>query len=158
MTALLGKDLNCSIARSLEVLGEKWTLLIVREAFRGRTRFSEFTDSLGIARDILATRLSTLVEFGVLERHPYRDAGEREREEYLLTTAGRELMPVLAALTAWGDRHRPTEPGPTVLYEDADSGARAELRFTTADGRILELADVAARPGPGQIDAETLTS
>jgi DNA-binding HxlR family transcriptional regulator len=149
MTALLGKDLHCSIARSLEVLGEKWTLLIVREAFRGRTRFSEFTDSLGIARDILANRLGTLVEYGVLERRPYRDAGEREREEYVLTQAGRELLPIMAAFTAWGDRHRASETGPTVLYEDARTGDLAELRFTTAEGRILELADVDTRPGPG---------
>ncbi|WP_382306385.1 winged helix-turn-helix transcriptional regulator [Herbiconiux sp. UC225_62] len=149
MTALLGKDLNCSIARSLEVLGEKWTLLIVREAFRGRTRFSEFTDSLGIARDILTNRLGTLVEYGVLSRQPYREEGEREREEYVLTQAGRELLPIMAAFTAWGDRHRASEVGPTVLYEDAGTGELAELRFTTADGRILELADVGTRPGPG---------
>ncbi|MFB2598279.1 winged helix-turn-helix transcriptional regulator [Herbiconiux sp. P17] len=149
MTALLGKDLNCSVARSLEVLGEKWTLLIVREAFLGRTRFSEFTDSLGIARDILANRLGTLVEYGVLSRQPYREAGERERDEYVLTQAGRELLPIMAAFTAWGDRHRATEPGPTVLYEDADTGELAELRFTTADGRILELDAVGSRPGPG---------
>jgi DNA-binding HxlR family transcriptional regulator len=149
MTAVLGKDLNCSIARSLEVLGEKWTLLIVRDAFRGRTRFSEFTDSLGIARDILANRLATLVDFGVLARRPYRDAGEREREEYVLTDAGRELLPILAAFTAWGDRHRASEVGPTVLYEDAASGELAQLRFTTTDGRILDLDEVATRPGPG---------
>ena len=149
MTALLGKDLNCSVARSLEVLGEKWTLLIVRDAFRGRTRFSEFTDSLGIARDILANRLGTLVEFGVLARQPYRDAGEREREEYVLTDAGRDLLPIMAAFTAWGDRHRASEAGPTVLYEDARTGEPAELRFVTAEGRILDLAEVGTRPGPG---------
>jgi DNA-binding HxlR family transcriptional regulator len=149
MTSLLGKDLNCSVARSLEVLGEKWTLLIVREAFRGRTRFSEFTDSLGIARDILANRLGTLVEYGVLSRQPYREDGEREREEYVLTQAGRELLPIMAAFTAWGDRHRASEAGPTVLYADAGTGELAELRFTTAEGRILDLTDVGTRPGPG---------
>ncbi len=148
MTSVLGKDPRCSIARSLEVLGEKWTLLVVREAFRGRTRFSEFADALGIARDVLSSRLATLVEFGVLERRAYRAEGSRERAEYVLTASGRELVPVLAALNAWGDAYRATEWGPATVYADAQTGEPVSLRFVTESGRILDLDEVTAHPGP----------
>ena len=111
---------RCSIARSLEVLGEKWTFLILREAFRGVTRFSAFRDNLGVARDVLATRLGTLVDCGVLEKRAYRDENSRERDEYVLTEAGLALRPVLAALTEWGDRYRPTEAGPTSQFVDVE--------------------------------------
>ena len=98
---------RCSIARSLEVLGQKWSLLIVREAMWGRTRFAEFRARLGVAPDVLTDRLGRLVDAGILERRPYREDGEREREEYVLTDAGRALLPVLAAMSAWGDEYRP---------------------------------------------------
>ena len=84
MAATLEKDLRCSIARSLEVLGERWTLLVVREACWGTTRFSEFRRALGVAPDVLADRLGTLVDIGVLERRPYRVEGGRQREELSL--------------------------------------------------------------------------
>ncbi|MDO7880641.1 winged helix-turn-helix transcriptional regulator [Salinibacterium soli] len=126
---------RCSIARSLDVLGEKWTLLILREAFRGRARFSEFRDSLGVARDILANRLATLVEYGVLEKRAYRDENARERFEYVLTPAGRDLRVVLVALTEWGDRHRALPTGPSVAYVEEASGQPVHLEFVTADGR-----------------------
>jgi DNA-binding HxlR family transcriptional regulator len=106
MTATALAKSACPIARSLSVLGEKWTLLVVREALWGRTRFADFRANLGIAPDVLADRLQTLVEAGILARRPYREEGQREREEYVLTTAGRELLPVLAALAAWGNEHR----------------------------------------------------
>jgi DNA-binding HxlR family transcriptional regulator len=138
----LGKDLSCSIARSLEVLGEKWTLLIVREALWGRTRFSEFRERLGVAPDVLADRLSTLVEHGVLERRPYRVDGGREREEYVLTPAGRELIFVLGALNRWGDEHRPAPAGPAARYVEAGSGEPVELAFVTPDGRRLSAEQV----------------
>jgi DNA-binding HxlR family transcriptional regulator len=138
----LGKDLSCSIARSLEVLGEKWTLLIVREALWGRTRFSEFRERLGIAPDVLADRLSTLVEHGVLERRPYRVDGGREREEYVLTPPGRELIYVLGALNSWGDEHRPAPAGPAASYVEATTGEPVELAFVTPDGRRLSAEQV----------------
>ena len=142
MTKPLGKDVRCSIARSLEVLGEKWTLLIVREALWGRTRFSEFRDRLGVAPDVLADRLSTLVEHGVLERRPYRVDGGREREEYVLTPAGRELSYVLGALNSWGDQHRPAPAGPAARYVAATTGEPVELAFVTPDGRRVSAAEV----------------
>jgi DNA-binding HxlR family transcriptional regulator len=147
--AVLGKNPRCSVARSLEVLGEKWTLLVVREAFYGATRFSDFQDRLGIARDVLAARLSTLVEFGVLERRGYREIGERERTEYVLTPAGRELNVVLASLIQWGDSHRPTGFGPAVEHRHAETGELLHVGFVTEDGREVAPLDVLLAEGPG---------
>src|SRR5665213_4220963 len=104
----------CSIARALGVLGERWTLLILREAIDGRTRFAEFREALGIASDVLSERLGTLVAYGVMTREPYRDPGHRVRHAYKLTQAGRELHVALGALQMWGDRHLPGDEGPTI--------------------------------------------
>ena len=133
---------RCSIARSLAVLGERWSLLIVREAFWGRTRFADFRSALGVSPDVLTARLGTLVEYGVLERRPYREEGAREREEYVLTDAGRDLLPVLAAIGGWGDAHRPSELGPSAEICERASGERVDIRFVSLDGRVLEPADV----------------
>jgi DNA-binding HxlR family transcriptional regulator len=137
---LLGS--NCAIARSLGVLGERWTLLVLREAFLGATRFSEFRDGLDIAPDVLAARLSTLVEFGVLTREPYREPGTRGRVAYLLTPAGRELELVLAALQEWGHRYLPVETGPTIARVSARSGLRVHIGFTDELGHEVPPADV----------------
>lgn len=147
--AVLGKDPRCPIARSLEVLGEKWTILVVREALAGVTRFSEFQQRLGVAKDVLAARLSTLVEFDVLERRSYRAEGERERFEYLLTQAGRDLGIVLASLAQWGDTHRPTEFGPVVEHRERGTGDRLHVAFVTNEGREVALDSVEAVRGPG---------
>lgn len=135
-------ETRCSIARTLEVIGEKWTLLIVREAFWGRTRFSQFRAALGVAPDVLADRLQTLVEYGVMERRPYRVDGGREREEYVLTPAGEDLRIVLAALNSWGDEHRPAATGRTSGFVDATTGEPVTLRFVAGAGRPLEATDV----------------
>src|ERR671911_373611 len=95
------EDMSCSVARSLEVIGEWWTLLILRDAFFGVTRFEEFQTRLGIARNILAKRLDTLVEHGVLERRCYDNA--RGRYDYVLTDKGKALWPVLVTIRQWGD-------------------------------------------------------
>jgi DNA-binding HxlR family transcriptional regulator len=142
---------RCSIARSLEVVGEKWSILIVREAFWGRTRFSEFREALGVSSDILADRLTTLVDGGVLERVSYREAGSRERFSYHLTEAGRELKPVLAALNAWGEANRPSEYGKSALYREAGTGEPVTLSFHTASGRILSDEDVEVARGPAVV-------
>ena len=105
----------CSIARTLGVVGERWTFLILREAFLGATRFAEFRDRLGVAPDILSDRLATLVEYGVMAREPYREPGARSRFAYRLTPAGRELQVVLSALQQWGDEHLPRPEGPIGL-------------------------------------------
>jgi len=97
------------------VLGERWTLLILRDALLGSTRFADFQRSLGLAPDVLTDRLATLVEFGVLTREPYQDQGSRVRHEYRLTPAGRELQLVLTALQQWGDDHLPRPDGPSLL-------------------------------------------
>jgi DNA-binding HxlR family transcriptional regulator len=131
-------ELRCSIARSLEVLGEKWTLLIVREAFWGRTRFSEFREALGVAPDVLTARLTTLVDIGVMERRPYRVEGGRQREEYVLTPAGEDLRLVLGALNAWGDEHRPAPAGRASTFVEASTGEPVTLTFVAPDGRRLE--------------------
>jgi DNA-binding HxlR family transcriptional regulator len=94
---------DCSIARALEVVGERWTLLIVRDAFLGLRRFDEFQESLGIARNVLASRLARLVEEGILERVRYSE--RPERFEYRLTPKGRDLHVALAALRQWGDAY-----------------------------------------------------
>jgi DNA-binding HxlR family transcriptional regulator len=144
------KDLRCSIARSLEVLGEKWTLLVVREACWGRTRFSEFRQALGVAPDVLADRLATLVDVGVLERRPYRVEGDRQREEYVLTPAGADLRLVLGALSLWGDEHQPAPSARPATFVEAATGESVTLSFVAADGRRLAPGEVAAvRPVAG---------
>lgn len=135
-------EARCSIARSLAVLGEKWTLLVVREASWGRTRFSEFRTALGVAPDVLADRLGTLVEVGVLERRPYREEGGRQREEYALTPAGQDLLVVLGALNAWGDEHRPAPAGRASTFVEAATGEPVTVGFVAADGRTLSPAEV----------------
>lgn len=140
---------RCSIARSLEVLGERWTLLVVREALWGRTRFSDFRQALGVAPDVLTDRLGTLVEVGVLERRPYRLDGGRQREEYVLTPAGEDLRLVLGALKTWGDEHRPALVGRGSVFVEEATGEAVTLSFVTADGRRLPTdAVTAVRPVP----------
>ena len=94
-------DMHCSIAQSLEIVGEWWTLLILRDAFLGVRRFDDFVERLGISRNVLTNRLDTLVAAGILERRPYDEA--RGRYDYLLTDKGRALWPVMTALRQWGD-------------------------------------------------------
>ena len=137
MTTSLGTDIQCSIARSLEVLGEKWTLLVVRDALSGTTRFSDFQESLGLAKNLLADRLATLVQWGVMERRSYRQEGERERSEYVLTDSGRELIYAVGALLSWGDTHRPTELGPTRILREAGSGERLRLAFLNESDEVV---------------------
>ena len=132
---------TCSIARSLEVLGERWTFLILREALSGTTRFADFRAALGVAPDILSDRLATLVAAGVLEKQPYREPGARVRDSYHLTPAGHELQVVLAGLQQWGDEHRPYELGPTVLRRTAD-GSPVHVAFVDDIGREVPLEDV----------------
>lgn len=99
---------DCPIADALEVVGERWALLVVRELFRGQHRFADIAHHTGAPRDVLSTRLKALTKAGVLERRRYSE--RPERFEYHLTGKGRDLLPVLAALTAWGERHVPGEP------------------------------------------------
>jgi DNA-binding HxlR family transcriptional regulator len=138
------RDPRCTISRSLEVLGEKWTLLVVREACWGRTRFSEFREALGVAPDVLTDRLATLVDVGVLERRPYRVEGGRQREEYVLTPAGEDLRLVLGALSLWGAEHRPDPSARPARFVEATTGEPVTLSFVSSDGRSLPPAEVTA--------------
>ncbi|AXH36121.1 transcriptional regulator [Humibacter sp. BT305] len=136
MLGILGGDDRCPIARSLDVLGEKWTLMIVRDALAGATRFGQFHDSLGIPREVLTARLGSLVEGGVLERRSYKPETGRTHEEYVLTEAGRDLAVVLLALGGWADRHHPSPRKPLLSFVDAESGSPLAAA-AVADGETV---------------------
>ena len=148
---MLGKAYDnqvCSIARALEVVGERWNLLIIRDAlFAGSTRYSDFQRSLGIATNILKDRLDGFVDAGIMRRHQYSE--QPELYEYLLTDKGRDLAPALIALTEWGDRWSAPD-GPPILYSHivCGSGVSHEAVCATC-GRVNDPAEVQARPGPG---------
>lgn len=135
----------CSIARTLELVGERWTLLIVRDAFLGLRRFDQFQRSLGIARNVLADRLSRLVEEGILERVPYSD--RPRRYEYRLTPKGRDLNVALTALRQWGDEHLPGPP-PRLLRRRSD-GRPVVAALVPEGAPVLAPRDVELVPGPG---------
>ena len=137
----------CPLARSLEIVGERWTLLIVRDLFFGVHRFGELVAHLDIPRAVLSARLASLVESGLVERRPYR-AG---RDEFHLTARGRELWPVLHGLMEWGDRHSPAPGGPRRLFLHAACGT--ELTATggcPACGLVPGPEDIEMQVGPGR--------
>jgi DNA-binding HxlR family transcriptional regulator len=139
----------CSIARTLAVIGERWTILILREAFLGTSRFAEFRDRLGVAPDVLSDRLATLVEFGVMSREPYQEPGARSRYAYRLTPAGRELQVVLSALQQWGDEHVPRPEGPTMFRRVRGTGCPVRVGYLDEQGREVAPADLAVVPAGG---------
>jgi DNA-binding HxlR family transcriptional regulator len=138
MTPMTPTEPSCSIARSLGVLGERWTILVLREAMWGVTRFADFRAALGVAPDVLTDRLATLVEYGVLTRAAYQEPGQRTRSAYELTPAGRELAVVLGALQQWGDDHLPRTDGPTVVRRAHSTGRPVHVGFI--DDRRREVA------------------
>ena len=146
-------DQVCSIARSLEIVGERWTLLILRDAVLGVTRFEAFQEKLGIASNVLANRLKLLCDEGVLERVP--DPQRPGRPKYVLTDKGRELAPVLIVLMKWGDRHYPTPNGPPRLTLHAGCGGNigADLRCQRC-GKQARPGEIEFRPGPGAPSGE----
>ncbi|WP_053756243.1 winged helix-turn-helix transcriptional regulator [Streptomyces sp. AS58] len=133
----------CSIERSLQILGERWALLVLREIFAERHRFAEIQASLGIASNLLSARLKLLVEAGVLRTETYREPGSRPRQSYHLTEAGSELRIVLAALQQWGDRHRPRPSGPSAVRRTRSTGQPVHVGYVDDDGREVQSADVA---------------
>src|SRR5262245_13971960 len=140
--------MNCGIGQALEVLGDWWTLLIVRDAFFGARRFSDFESSLGIAKNILTARLQHLIDHGIFERVDVGSDGQRF--EYRLTEKGEALLPVLTTLREWSDEWvfgRGNEP---VIVQDRRTGQRPpKLRVTDADGRPLSRRDLRTVPVPG---------
>lgn len=149
MTRTLGKDSTCSIARSLEAVGDTWTLLIVREALiANATRFQDFRDALGIAPNILSKRLEKIVEDGLMERRSYQEPGSRSRDAYVLTDAGRSLTLVIGALSDWGRTFRPHQAGTSPEFTLPDSERRAHLAFVTADGEEVDPSQLVAQRAP----------
>ena len=148
---MLGKTYDaqvCSIARALEVVGERWSLLIVRDAlFAGSTRYSDFQRSLGVATNILKDRLDGFVDAGIMWRHRY--SKQPELFEYLLTDKGRDLAPALIALSEWGDRWAAPD-GPPILYRHTVCGSQVNLEVVCATcGHVDDRSEVQVRPGPG---------
>ena len=151
MAVMLQRDYPgqvCSIARSLEVIGERWTLLILRDALLGMEHFEEFQAKLGIASNVLTNRLKLLCDEGVLERVP--DAERPGRPKYVLTEKGRELAPALIMLMKWGDRHYPTPGGPPRLTLHAGCGGNIgpDLRCERC-GRHVRRGEIELPAGPG---------
>lgn len=141
-------DMECPTARSLEVVGEWWSLLIVRDAMRGRRRFEEFQESLGIARNILSRRLKRLVAAGLLEKRLY--AERPRRHEYRLTDKSRDLFPVLTALAAWGNRWAVPAKGPAMVLIDRETGKPIEpVLVDRSSGKPLHRGNVGIAAGPG---------
>lgn len=152
MPRLKTNDSLCSAARALDVLGARWTLLLLREAVFGTRRFDAFASHLGIARNVLATRLGLLVQEGLLETRRINDAGLRE--EYRLTEKGRDTLPILIALVQWGDRWLQTPNSIPMQVIDRRRGqALPRMRPLDSEGNALDLRDLDWSPGPGANDA-----
>jgi DNA-binding HxlR family transcriptional regulator len=147
----LVEEPRCQVVRTLNVVGEKWSLLIVRNALRGQTRFSEFRDQLGIPTDILSARLAALVDGGIFEKQVYREPGSRERFSYHLTEAGRGLNLVIGALIQWGDEYNPSPWGSASLMVEERTGEPVTLEFVSADAQPVPPTAVKARPGPASV-------
>jgi DNA-binding HxlR family transcriptional regulator len=127
---------RCSVAGTLAVVGEKWTLLVLREAFLGVRRFADFQANLGAPKAVLSDRLGTLVEQGILRRVPYQPEGERQRHEYRLTRKGMDLYPTLVALMQWGDTYL-SEGAGSLELEHRDCGSPVHLAVVCEAGHRL---------------------
>ena len=124
---------NCTVGRAMEILGEKWTVLVLREVFMGIRRFEDLRVRTAIPRQVLTNRLATLVEHGLLRRQPYQEPGARVRDEYRLTEKGLDLYPVLAAILAWGDKYLGDADGSPLQLTHRDCGAaQLEVRWLPA--------------------------
>jgi DNA-binding HxlR family transcriptional regulator len=140
---------NCSVKRTLDVVGEKWTLLVLREAFYGARRFEQLHARIGCARNLLSDRLATLVAAGLMQRVAYRDTGQRERHEYRLTEKGLDLFTAIVALMQWGDRWEADHDGPPVEILHRDCGHRVEAVLRCSHDHIVTARDTEPVPGPG---------
>ena len=149
MTTRTATPPNCSIARTLDLVSDRWSFLILREAHLGTTRFADFRDYLHIAPNILTNRLAAMVDAGLLEKREYQEEGERTRSSYHLTPAGVDLKLVLAALQQWGDVHVPREDGPTVLRRNSRSKDLVDVGFVGKDGDAVPDEDVIFEPVAG---------
>jgi DNA-binding HxlR family transcriptional regulator len=143
-------SVNCPIAATLAIVGEKWTFLVLREAFNGVRRFGDMQRRTQMPRQVLSDRLARLVAEGLLARVPYQDEGQRARYEYRLTGKGLDLYPALVALMDWGSKYAIGPEGPQIQLTHRDCGAAAGLQLTCAEGHTLGSArEVTPVPGPG---------
>ena len=141
---------NCAIGAAVALLGERPTLLVLREAFNGVRRFGDMQQRTGIPRQVLSDRLARLVREDLLRKVPYQDAGQRRRYEYRLTAKGLDLYPVLVGLMQWGDRYAVGSAGPPVLLRHRDCGEPVRLQMACQAGHVLGSArEVTPQPGPG---------
>jgi DNA-binding HxlR family transcriptional regulator len=140
---------TCTIGRAMAVLGERWTVVVLREIFNGVRRFADMREHTGIPRQVLTNRLASLVEHGLLRREPYQEPGARVRHEYRLTAKGLDLYPVLTAVKEWGDRYLADPGGPPLEMAHRDCGAVIHTELHCADGhRVDDYRQVVPRPGP----------
>ena len=134
---------DCSIAATLELIGERWTILVIRDVWLGRRRFGQIQESLGIARNVLSSRLQRLLDAGILERRIYSE--KPERYEYFLTEKGLDLWPVMVAMIGWGDRHLAGPEGPAVAIVHKECGGTVnDRRICERCGQELEVRDARA--------------
>jgi len=141
---------NCAVGAAIGIIGEKWTFLVLREAFNGVRRFGDMQRRTGAPRQILSDRLARLVREGLLSRVPYQDDGQRARHEYRLTGKGRDLHQVMVALMEWGDRYVAGPEGPPVVLTHRGCGEPVHLQLACDAGHILgSPREVATLPGPG---------
>jgi DNA-binding HxlR family transcriptional regulator len=141
---------NCTIGAAVGIIGERPTFLLLREAFSGVRRFDDMQRRTGMPRQVLSDRLARLVTEGLLRKVPYRESGQRRRNEYRLTAKGLDLYPVLVALMQWGDRYAAGPGGPQVLLRHRDCGEPVQLQLSCRAGHVLDSArDVTPVPGPG---------
>lgn len=141
---------TCSVFRALDVLSDRWTVLVLRDVLNGVRRFDDIQRHLGIARDVLTKRLASLAEQGIVERVPYREPGARTRYEYRPTAAGRDLRTVLIALIGWGDKHRPGADGPPTIVVHSECGAPVHADLRCERGHLIEnRTRMHVEPGPG---------
>jgi DNA-binding HxlR family transcriptional regulator len=133
---------QCSIDRAMRAIGNRSTLLLMREAFYGARRFDEFARRVGITEAVAAARLRELVAIGVFERQPYQEPGQRTRHEYVLTETGRDLLPVAMALMQWGDEHLTGPAGPPLRVTHHGCGAEIRVEVCCAAGHEVPLAEL----------------
>jgi DNA-binding HxlR family transcriptional regulator len=141
---------NCSVQRTLAVVGEKWSLLLLRDAYNGLCRFSDLRRHLGVSEAVLTARLETLVRAGILATRSYREPGRRTRTEYVVTEAGWELQPVVIGLLQWGDRHLGDDAGPMVRVQHRACGHPVEAVIRCSeDHQALTPRETELVAGPG---------
>ncbi len=149
-------DQNCSIARALEIVGDRWTLLVIRDAFNGIRRFDDFQANLGVARNVLTDRLNRLCDEGILRRHRYHE--RPERYEYRLTRKGVGLWRAMVSLLMWGDEYYAPDGPPMLLVHHGCAGRLTPGFTCSACGAPLGPADIETRPGPGDRPASPSTT